>query len=1197
MSCFLSYTSSITGDCSNLNLGAFTINIDGEAPDYTIQWLSPSSGTTSLGAGVTAYTQTNLSAGTYSFNIIDSCGPTNTILPVNIFISNGTCVSVTNIVNTNCDSNNGSLTATTSNFYGDSIFELYNEITGLISTQYPGSNSYVFNNIPSGTYYVIANDGGGCTGKSESVIIKNSSNLSFGLYKVDNAGCAVDSGKIFITGLTGTPPYTYLWSNGSIEDNISGLAEGTYSVTVTDSSNCSISNTTVIYSVSQVGLGALYLTQPSCFTADGEVQIIITGGTPPFYYLGSNGVTNVTFDRTVTFTGLGPGGFTIQVTDAGLCNFTTSTKLLTPKGMSTVSVGVTNSKCNDFSGVIGPINIFGGTSPYTYSLTDSSGKINSETIYSTNWSFDGLSADTYILNITDNGGCTFTSAYTINSQVLFGLTVSTTGTTCDSNDGSVYLEITSGGTPPYIYQINGSVITTTLTSYTFNNLVSGNYTASVTDNTYCKQSTLFTIDNSNTIDFHLLGVDSTNNDGSLTAFITNGTPPFTLYFDGDTVGTTVMTIPDLPPGNYSVRIVDSDGCSQRKSLPISGTKRYDSTGVFTICDAKVLNQPITIQTGPKQLLNEGYSQLILDSPGYTNCVLSEATFQVLVTAGTFSDSSVFYTSYSLLDYPSDEELYAEIQSLLEGSPQIGDVDMNLITNTIVVTTNCDLESLVNTNLNVVIRIDYDIRCVCPPCDIKYDVDTPSPTPTPTYTPTPTMTPTMTPTPTPTRIPLEEFIINAVGVTQIYSTMVYSGFTITSSLTYYINWGDGNIETFLSGTTKINHIYSSPYTPYTGQIKILSTDLTTITSFNSQSNPHNSQSLWTSTIELKKLDGLVSLTCNLTNGLFITGDVNDLPRTLTYLSTSNNNLSGNTSNIPPLLYVMNIQGSNTISGDTSGFTNTLTSALNLYGNNTVSGNVSDLPTSDNIQIYGFNTISGDTSGIPMSTRFQIDGYNTISGDVSNLPSTLVRCTIQGDNTISGNISGFTIPIETIVIDGNNTISGDISDLPLSVIAFRIKGFNTITGDIQYLPPNLIGLTLDNKSLAPNTVSIFGNITTLPSNLTTLVVVSTGAFSGDLSYIPSGVTWFNLYADITFTYTSGRNWASMFIIMDIIPTGSWAGFTSGQTDNILIDIQPKYINTATSVFRIKCGDTPKRSTASNAAFTALVALIGAGDVDLN
>ena len=742
MSCFLSYTSSITGDCNNTNLGAFTIDISGEAPDYTIQWLSPTTGTTSLGVGVTAYTQTNLSAGTYSFNIIDSCIPSNTVLPVNIYISSGTCVSITDVKNTVCDANNGSLTATTSNFYGNSIFSLYNQITGLISTQYPGGNSYVFNNLPSGTYYAIADDGGGCTGKSENVIIKNSSNLSFGLYKINDAGCAVNSGKLFITGLTGTPPYTYLWSNGGTNDSISGLSSGTYSVTVTDGSKCSISNTEVITSVPQVGLGALYLTQPSCFTADGSVEIIITGGTPPFYYLGSNGVTNVTFDRNVIFTGLGPGSFTIQVTDAGLCNFTTSTKLLTPRGMSTVSVGITNSKCNDFSGVIGPINVFGGTSPYTYSLTDSIGNINSETIYSTTWSFDGLSADTYSLSITDNGGCTFTSAYTIDNQVLFGLTVSTTGTTCNGNDGSVYLEITSGGTPPYIFQINGSVITTTLTSYTFNNLVSGNYTASVTDSTFCKQSTPFTIDGSNTVDFHLLGVDSINNDGSISAYITNGEPPFTLYWSGDSSvvsGQTGMTITDLLSGEYSLRVVDNNGCSKRKRLPIRGTTEYASTGVYTICSTRVLDQPIMIQTRPKQLLNEGYNQLISSSPGYTNCILTESTFQALVYVGNDSASSVFFTGSTLLDYPSDELWYNTIESLLESLPQIGNVGINPLTNTIVVTTNCDQSSLVNAELRVVLRIDLDIACAT-------GCLTPTPTKTPTQTPTPTHTPTSTPLP-------------------------------------------------------------------------------------------------------------------------------------------------------------------------------------------------------------------------------------------------------------------------------------------------------------------------------------------------------------------------------------------------------------------------------------------------------------------
>ena len=124
MSCFLSYTQSVTGDCSNSNVGSFTIDISGSAPDYTIEWLSPSLGTIPLGVGVTAYTQTNLSGGTYSFNIIDSCSPTNDVQLVNIYISTGTCVSIINDENTLCNENNGSLTAQNSNYYGYSLFYL-----------------------------------------------------------------------------------------------------------------------------------------------------------------------------------------------------------------------------------------------------------------------------------------------------------------------------------------------------------------------------------------------------------------------------------------------------------------------------------------------------------------------------------------------------------------------------------------------------------------------------------------------------------------------------------------------------------------------------------------------------------------------------------------------------------------------------------------------------------------------------------------------------------------------------------------------------------------------------------------------------------------------------------------------------------------------------------------------------------------
>ena len=57
--CSLLYNLSVTGDCSNTNSGGFTVEIVGSAPDYSIQWVNPSSGTTALGVGVTEYTIEN----------------------------------------------------------------------------------------------------------------------------------------------------------------------------------------------------------------------------------------------------------------------------------------------------------------------------------------------------------------------------------------------------------------------------------------------------------------------------------------------------------------------------------------------------------------------------------------------------------------------------------------------------------------------------------------------------------------------------------------------------------------------------------------------------------------------------------------------------------------------------------------------------------------------------------------------------------------------------------------------------------------------------------------------------------------------------------------------------------------------------------------------------------------------------------
>ena len=744
MACSLNVGISITGDCSNTNSGVFSVDIYGTAPDYSIQWINPALGTIALGSGVTGYTATTLSAGTYTFNVLDSCSsPSQTVLPVNVNISSGTCVSITGQQNTTCNFDNGALTAQTSSFYGSADFYLYNTLTGFITSATTGVNTFVIPPILSpGIYYVVADDGGGCTGMSETVIIKSSSSLSWGFYVVEDSGCnSVESGKIYVTGLTGNPPFTYLWSNGETDDFITGLTNGTYSVTITDSTNCTLSQSATVGLVPALGIaGILTTTPPSCFSSDGEVTVTVSGGTGPYYYSASTGQINVSFSSSQTFQNIGSGLFSVNVTDAALCSVVGSITVLTPNGFSIVTINTINANCGNNGRI--EITLIGGQKPFTYTLVNSNGDTETQVTNSSVWQFVNLAADTYTLTISDNGSCVYTNTYTIATTSPFTLSASTTGTTCNLQNGSVEISI-SGGTPPYTVNIGSQLQQIQTSAVTFNNLFSGVYAAEIDDAVPgCAQIINFAIDTSEDVDFLLQGTNANNgNDGTLSTYITNGTPPFTLLWSNNVNGQTGYYLSNLSAGTYSLQVTDSDGCVKLRSVTIDGFDAISSFQTFNICDSEFENIGELVKKGPKEMLNEGYYDL---TSGYTNCLLNQATFNIVATIGEITNTSEFYTSYALNDFPTDEEYFDALVTLLESFDQVAQVNIDPLNNGIQIIAKCEEQYLVATDVSVDMFIEYNISCQY--CGLP-PTSTPTPTPTQTLTTTPTQTPTPTPTPT------------------------------------------------------------------------------------------------------------------------------------------------------------------------------------------------------------------------------------------------------------------------------------------------------------------------------------------------------------------------------------------------------------------------------------------------------------------
>ena len=690
------YTLTVTGACET-GLGSALITASGGTPPYTFDWYNPNLGTGDY--------KTNLPAGTYYVRANDSTAPTNNEFYINVVIGSGLTIGFQTEVATTCGLNNGSLTVTATSSCNIINYYLYSAY-GFADSQTTSTNIGTFNNLSAGTYSVTAVDCAGCSGTSETCIIYSSNTLDYGFYIVNDTECASPTGKVYVTGVTGNAPFTYEWSDGITGDTITGLTAGGYEVTVTSSDGCVLSQTATVDYVPSIGLGSWTAVTPSCFVADGSLTLTITGGTGPYYYSGSNGTVAITYATSYVFSGLSAGPFSVDITDAALCKATFSTVLQTPNTFNSLSVTQTNSTCGSSDGKIS-ITLDGGEIPYTYTLVypDSStvNAVSNSTIYD----FVNLESGTYTVYVSDSSGCLYEQEITIIAENLYSVTTSSSGSTCNLNNGSVTLTLSTGGTAPYTYQLStGQSVNTSFSAATFGELGTGTYGYTVTDTTGCVQSGNVTVSYGTPLQYSLYPTGcGTGSGGTITALISSGTPPFTFTWSDNVSGNPPnITVTGLTGGTYSLTIVDDNGCVQARSTIISCTAIESTYQIYTMCEREFQYTSGT-ERGILQMLNEGYYDII---SGHTNCLLSAATFvaQVEVSGVTYTDS--FYTGTTLLDIPTNQQWYDAVETILLSIPGVSSVTIDTVSSVVTIATEGELA---NQQIIIDLIIQYDINCV------------------------------------------------------------------------------------------------------------------------------------------------------------------------------------------------------------------------------------------------------------------------------------------------------------------------------------------------------------------------------------------------------------------------------------------------------------------------------------------------------
>ena len=553
------YSSSNTS-CYNLCDGSATVLANAGTSPYSYEWTN----------GNTTASVSNLCAGNHQVIISDanSCSIT---LSLDITEPDEIIMSLTSS-DASCNLASGKANASITN--GQSPF--------VYSWSDLGSQSTATAiNLAEAWYTVTVTDANSCTA-SDSVFVSNVSDELLTVSNQQDESCfAYSDGQLAISASGMQSPLTYLWDDASVSTSasISNLSGGTYTVKVTDSLGCQLSETITIAGASQIST-TLSPSEPTCFgQCDGLITSSITGGTSPYTYQWDD-TSNSTMS---SVSGLCNGTYQVIVSDANACKDTSVVSLTQPVAIS-VSSTISDANCGNPDGSI-TANASNGTSPYTYIWNDSFNQSNATAT--------GLSSGSYIVIATDAKGCM--GSDTAQVVDIAGATASIESYRNVSCYGVAdgYIEAAAdGGIGPYTYLWNDNNAQITNVA---SNLDIGTYTIIITDANGCTSSAIADISQPDSL-YTILNSTETlcqdSSDGTAFGLTFGGVGPY-IYTWNDPNNQSTVTANGLSSGSYSLVVTDANGCTALNSInvtsptAIGGSVNASNTLCFESCDGSL----------------------------------------------------------------------------------------------------------------------------------------------------------------------------------------------------------------------------------------------------------------------------------------------------------------------------------------------------------------------------------------------------------------------------------------------------------------------------------------------------------------------------------------------------------------------------------------------------------------------------------
>ncbi|MBI2968660.1 MAG: PKD domain-containing protein [Bacteroidetes bacterium] len=407
------------------------------------------------------------------------------------------------------------------------------------------------------TYTVTVTDGFGCTATASATITQPA--LLSAVMSNTNATCnnvCNAMGNVTVSG--GTPSYTYQWSAGAgfqTTSSATGLCDGIFSVTVTDSKGCTATGSVTVTEPAAMTVTVTTINS-TCGASTGSVTATVGGGTSPYTYSWSNGCMGS------NCTNLPAGNYLVTVTDAGGCTQTANGSVNDAGGISASVATDQNITCFGLCNGQATATVTGGGSPYTYVWS------NGQTVTSagTAQTQTGLCGGNISVTVTDASGCASSGAGVVTEPALLTGIATVTPESCGGSCNGTMSISMSGGLNPYTYSWPGGPTGPVAGK---SSLCAGTLTVTVSDAYGCTLTVSGTVTAGGNIILSVTPADANCNNvctGSANLTVTGGGVPLTYLWSNTFSGEDPSGLCD---GTYTVTVTDANGCTASTNTTIT----------------------------------------------------------------------------------------------------------------------------------------------------------------------------------------------------------------------------------------------------------------------------------------------------------------------------------------------------------------------------------------------------------------------------------------------------------------------------------------------------------------------------------------------------------------------------------------------------------------------------------------------------